>query len=71
MKIHCHPDYLPERLVGGCPRERGVEDGDWDQEHPEASGEQQRHVEAVDAEPGHQQPPSAAHTPEQLKSVKN
>ena len=37
MKIHCHPD-LPERLVGGCPCEQGVEDGDWDQEHPEAGG---------------------------------
>ena len=57
----------PECLVGGCPRERIVEDGDRDQEHPEAGGQQQRHVEAVHAEPGHQQPPSAAHTPEQLK----
>ena len=59
----------PERLVTRSPRERGVEDGDRDQEHPEAGGEHQHHVEAVHAQPGHQQPPSATHTAQQLKYV--
>ena len=57
--------------MGGCPRERGVEDGDRDQEHPEAGGDHQHHVEAVDTQPGHQKPPGAAHAAEQLKWRKN
>ena len=59
----------PERLVTCSPRERGVEYGDRDQEHAEAGGEHQHHVEAVDAQPGNQQPPGAAHTAQQLKYV--